>query len=194
MSKYLDDAGLAYFLSKCSGKFQAKLISGQNIKTVNSQSILGSGNINTLTHVYRHDVHLDIEQGSYSSGSFRILASIITTYSTPISDIESFLAIVFQIYTASWTSGDRSGNAHMTLPVQIISGGNMYLNCGQDYQVSVTKGSGYYDIVIYYNKDARTMMLYGERGTPLQPQNYYLSLPRLYTNGDWYVSDDVYEV
>lgn len=46
MSKqYLDKSGLSYLWSKLKGYFQQKLVSGTNIKTVNNQSLLGSGNI-----------------------------------------------------------------------------------------------------------------------------------------------------
>lgn len=45
---YLDNTGLAYFWSKLKALFAAKqdtLVSGTNIKTVNNQSLLGTGNI-----------------------------------------------------------------------------------------------------------------------------------------------------
>jgi hypothetical protein len=46
MSKqYLDKNGLTYLWNKLKGYFQQKLVSGTNIKTVNNQSLLGSGNI-----------------------------------------------------------------------------------------------------------------------------------------------------
>lgn len=44
-TKYLDSSGLAYFWGKLKDKFQDKLVSGTNIKTINSESLLGSGNI-----------------------------------------------------------------------------------------------------------------------------------------------------
>lgn len=43
--KYLDESGLSYFWTKLKAYFQQKLISGTNIKTINSQSILGSGDM-----------------------------------------------------------------------------------------------------------------------------------------------------
>lgn len=43
--KYLDYNGTAYFWSKLKAYFQEKLVSGTNIKTINSTSVLGSGNI-----------------------------------------------------------------------------------------------------------------------------------------------------
>ena len=44
-SKYLDNAGLTYLWGKLKAYFQPKLVSGTNIKTINNQSLLGSGNI-----------------------------------------------------------------------------------------------------------------------------------------------------
>ncbi len=43
--KYLDESGLSYFWTKLKAYFQEKLISGTNIKTINSETLLGSGNI-----------------------------------------------------------------------------------------------------------------------------------------------------
>ena len=45
MAKYLDKTSLTNVWSKIKDKFQPKLVSGTTIKTVNGQSILGSGNI-----------------------------------------------------------------------------------------------------------------------------------------------------
>ena len=48
MAKYLDKDGLTYYDGKIKavvGKKQDKLVSGQNIKTINGQSVLGSGDI-----------------------------------------------------------------------------------------------------------------------------------------------------
>lgn len=48
MAKYLDKDGLTYYDGKIKAvvdKKQDKLVSGQNIKTINGQSVLGSGNI-----------------------------------------------------------------------------------------------------------------------------------------------------
>lgn len=52
MSKYLDDSGLGYFWSQLKTKLAAKqdtLVSGTNIKTVNNNSLLGSGDISLAT-------------------------------------------------------------------------------------------------------------------------------------------------
>lgn len=45
MGKYLDATGLSHFISKIKTTFQEKLVSGTNIKTINNESLLGSGNI-----------------------------------------------------------------------------------------------------------------------------------------------------
>lgn len=44
-TKYLDSTGLTYLWGKLKAYFQPKLVSGTNIKTINNQSLLGSGNI-----------------------------------------------------------------------------------------------------------------------------------------------------
>lgn len=44
-TKYLDSSGLSYFWDKLKAFFQEKLVSGTNIKTINSNSVLGSGDI-----------------------------------------------------------------------------------------------------------------------------------------------------
>lgn len=44
-NKYLDYNGTSYFWTKLKAYFQAKLVSGTNIKTINNTSVLGSGNI-----------------------------------------------------------------------------------------------------------------------------------------------------
>ena len=44
-NEYLDKVGLTYFWGKLKAYFQVKLVSGTNIKTINNESLLGSGNI-----------------------------------------------------------------------------------------------------------------------------------------------------
>lgn len=43
--KYLDKEGLIYFWNKINNTKQNKLVSGNNIKTINGNSLLGSGNV-----------------------------------------------------------------------------------------------------------------------------------------------------
>lgn len=55
MSKFLDATGLTYLWTKAKATFQAKLVSGTNIKTINNQSLLGSGNISISSGVTPYD-------------------------------------------------------------------------------------------------------------------------------------------
>lgn len=56
-TKYLDYSGTLYFWGKLKSYFQAKLVSGTNIKTINNESVLGSGNITIQGSV--EDVEVD---------------------------------------------------------------------------------------------------------------------------------------
>ena len=47
--KYLDDTGMSYFWGKLKDYFQAKLVSGTNIKTINNETLLGSGDISVTS-------------------------------------------------------------------------------------------------------------------------------------------------
>lgn len=42
---FLDEAGVTILVRKLKDRFQEKLVSGTNIKTINNNSLLGSGNI-----------------------------------------------------------------------------------------------------------------------------------------------------
>ena len=53
MAKFLDETGLATLITKiqeADATKQDTLVSGTNIKTINNTSLLGSGNISTLTN------------------------------------------------------------------------------------------------------------------------------------------------
>lgn len=64
--KYLDDTGMSYFWGKLKDYFQAKLVSGTNIKTINSESILGSGDIDLPT-----PADYVVEQGTSDIWTYR---------------------------------------------------------------------------------------------------------------------------
>lgn len=57
--RYLNLNGLSYFINKLKTVFQDKLVSGNNIKTVNNQSLLGSGNIDIQSGGSVDDVTVD---------------------------------------------------------------------------------------------------------------------------------------
>lgn len=60
--KYLDNNGMLYFWGKLKTYFQEKLVSGTNIKTINNQSILTSGNI------YVPNIHVSTSEPTSSDG------------------------------------------------------------------------------------------------------------------------------
>lgn len=66
MAKYLDKTGLTNLWNKIKDKFQLKLVSGTNIKTVDNQSIVGSGNIN-LSSTYYTKTEIDNKIGDVNS-------------------------------------------------------------------------------------------------------------------------------
>lgn len=66
---YVSKSGLSYFKSKCDNAYQPKLVSGTNIKTINGQSILGSGNLvvgGSGTTKYHH--HITVTWSGTSGG------------------------------------------------------------------------------------------------------------------------------
>lgn len=89
MSKYLDYDGLSRFKSKNDAKYQAKLVSGTNIKTINGQSLLGSGNISiSPSGMYVHRIRIAVTSTMYLD------VKIITSKSTPYGNIEDFESMV----------------------------------------------------------------------------------------------------
>lgn len=67
--KFLDKMGLTHAWNKLKTYFQDKLVSGTNIKTINNESLLGSGNITTFDDVF---------VATYNTTAFSELASAIT--------------------------------------------------------------------------------------------------------------------
>ncbi|MBQ6628522.1 MAG: tail fiber protein [Methanosphaera sp.] len=87
MSKFLDEEGLKYYETTVKARLQNKqdkLQSGENIKTINNESLLGSGNINISSGGTATDVRIngtsitsndvaDIQtQGTYNSSTNKI--------------------------------------------------------------------------------------------------------------------------
>lgn len=72
MSKYLDYNGLSYLIGKIKDLISAKqdeLVSGTNIKTVNNQSLLGSGNI-SISGGGSYDLDSDILDRCVNYGDY----------------------------------------------------------------------------------------------------------------------------
>lgn len=82
MPKYLDDTGLSHFKAKNDAKYQDKLTSGTNIKSINNSSILGSGNLTTPdTKYYQHEFEVSVADG-------KLYVKIITSQSYAYTDCE----------------------------------------------------------------------------------------------------------
>lgn len=67
--EYLDKSGLTYFWNKLKILFNGKqneLVSGTTIKTINGESLLGSGNIVTPNTEYSAGTGIDITNGIIS--------------------------------------------------------------------------------------------------------------------------------
>ena len=86
--KYLDNTGLSYLWSKIKPLINAKqnkLVSGTNIKTVNNQSILGSGNINIVNTIYPvGSIYMSVTETSPETFSITALNSPQVTSWRPI--------------------------------------------------------------------------------------------------------------
>jgi hypothetical protein len=69
--EYLDKSGLSYFWGKLKAYFQEKLVSGTNMKTINNESVLGSGNISISSGVTGVKGN---SESSYRTGNVNITA------------------------------------------------------------------------------------------------------------------------
>ncbi len=67
---FLDKTGITTLVTKLRDYFQLKLVSGANIKTVNNGSLLGSGNIDTITYAMKN--YTFASQTAGASGYFQI--------------------------------------------------------------------------------------------------------------------------
>ena len=67
--KYLDDTGMSYFWGKLKDHFQAKLVSGTNIKTIHSESVLGSGDISLIDVFYPVGSYYETSDTSFDPNS-----------------------------------------------------------------------------------------------------------------------------
>lgn len=85
---FLDSTGLSRLVSKLKSYFQEKLVSGTNIKTINSESIVGSGDltIQSGTKLYLHSFTL-------WNGSIHFNVRFISTRSTADYTINDFYKV-----------------------------------------------------------------------------------------------------
>ena len=117
MSKYLDDSGLSYFWGKLKTKLAAKqdtLVSGTNIKTVNNESLLGSGNIsisggtsNIFIAIYGSTTYAEVLAAWRASKDIIVFYSNSSQYAAPfylmrVGDPQSNATFTFiRLYRAS---------------------------------------------------------------------------------------------
>jgi len=78
---FLDNTGLSYVWTKLKNYFQPKLVSGTNIKTINNDSILGSGDLQITSGV--SDVQID-SISIVSSGVANILTATLLDVFYPV--------------------------------------------------------------------------------------------------------------
>lgn len=120
--KYLDDTGVSYLWGKINSKKQNTLVSGTNIKTINNQSLLGSGNINISggsggsatdvqingTSITNNGIADIATQGTYDSSSNPIatMNSVLNTINN-MSQSQEFQAYISQIVSGLIPSGSE---------------------------------------------------------------------------------------
>lgn len=125
--KYLDDTGMSYFWGKLKTYFQPTLVSGTNIKTINNESVLGSGNI---------QVSSSTETASYSgitayrSGNVvTLVVSASVTASAAgwktIDTIGEKFRPPTQEYAVGYNNNDSSWNASRPVMMAVSTVGNV---------------------------------------------------------------------
>lgn len=134
--KYLDDTGMSYFWGKLKDYFQAKLVSGTNIKTINNESVLGSGDISLI------DVFYPV--GSYyetSDTSFNPNTAWGGTWSLEAEGMVHIGA------GSNYTAGDTGGEATHKLTVDEMPSHNHDLPRVMGFVYSTAGGNGTYGSV-----------------------------------------------
>lgn len=135
--KYLDNTGLTYFWNKVNNKKQNTLVSGTNIKTINNQSLLGSGNITISggsggsatdvqingTSITNNGVADIATQGTYDNTNNPI-ATIDDVYDgiSNVSQSADFVAYISQIVSGLIPSGtELTVNTFEDLPTENVT-------------------------------------------------------------------------
>lgn len=98
-TQYLDKLGLAHFWSKLKAYFQPILVSGQNIKTINNESLLGSGNI-TVSGGSSLEIGMTIPYGECSTAA-DTAAKTVTLSDTVTLDTGLMIAVKFTHYNSA---------------------------------------------------------------------------------------------
>lgn len=94
--KFLDRSGLTQVWDAIKDRFQTKLVSGTNIKTINGESILTSGNIDAATQDW-------VNQQGFARGSF-----INSSGDTPLGDGRGY-TVTTSYYGLAFKNKSKSG-------------------------------------------------------------------------------------
>jgi len=139
MAKYLDFSGLRRFKNKLGEIFQSKLISGTNIKTINNESILGSGDIQISSPTKTSDLIND-------SGFINKDVNDLTHYTLAV-DAGSFidLDINSTTYVVTLSLKNSSGTVissdSIDLPLESVVVNGEYDNTNKKIVLTLQSGS-----------------------------------------------------
>ena len=140
--QYLDKTGLTYFWQKVDSAKQDKLVSGTNIKTINNQSLLGSGNITISGGGSATDVQID---------NVSITSSGVANINTTGYDADTnFLATVNDINNIALEKVDKQISSNNSITTIDNNGNSILLEAvdnSEDTQATINV-TGYGEIYI----------------------------------------------
>lgn len=125
---------------------------------------IGAGT-GSSTHVYRHNVTINIVSGSYTT---RVQFCVTNTNSSPCtSSVDGAMAYL------CGTFSNNSSSAHRSTPVQISQTSGQYVYLLMDYRVYYSHSGSNYVIDFQYDEDDTTRAFGGESYSYCYPEKYY---------------------
>ena len=119
---FLDASGITDLVTKLKTKFQEKLVSGTNIKTVNNTSLLGSGNVSVQPALVSGTNIKTVNNNSIlGSGDL----SLATLPSVSSSDNDKILKVVSGAWAAATSSG--GGGVSVTTTTVTIAASDWHI-------------------------------------------------------------------
>lgn len=150
---------------------QDALVSGTNIKTINNQSLLGSGDITIsggfTPNKYLHRVCIECDNANSTDCEFYVVLECINNSSTPITN-QTFASQFYN--TDSWWNNN--------LCSQVADGENGYYDGGR---VGIYDGDGDEINIIQLNGTLQTLTYYHNTTNPISEVSYK----------HWYVRTDI---